>query len=140
MIEIITLEHTVDGNNQELFSLIGGFAMSRQVSEQLGNNIYSESGQIWLIANNGNNTLGFTSLLIQKNKKVRMFNLYTTNNADNELKRQLVNGVIDIAKENGCLDVHCIDYNTDANFYQSLGFTSSGKRGKNFTLFVKEIV
>lgn len=133
------LEHTVDGNNQELFALVGGFAMNRQVTEQLGNNIYSEAGQIWLIANDGNNTLGFVSLLVQKNKKGKMFNLYTTKNANNNLKAELVQAVVELAKQKGCCDVHCVDYSANADFYQKIGLTASGQRGKNFTLFVKEL-
>lgn len=137
--KIRTLEHTIDGNNQELFALIGGFAMNRQVVETLGNNIYSEAGQIWLIANDGNNTLGFASLLMQQNQKGKMFNLYVTNNADEQLKAQLVKAVVKIAKQKGCVDVHIIDYTEHTDFYKSQGLVATSPRGKKFMLYVKEL-
>lgn len=127
-------EHLESGN-EELFLMIGKYALDRSVAEELGNNIYSQVGQIWIIAKKDDEIEGFISLLNQKNKTCKAFNLYVSNKS---AKRQLIKKAVKLASERDCKTIAIVDEDTQEEFYKSIGFTSITQRGR-FYRYIKDL-
>ncbi|WP_034340725.1 GNAT family N-acetyltransferase [Deinococcus misasensis] len=125
-------------HNQEdkgFFELMGRFFASFQVRQAIGSPLSSDETYTWAVATSGKAVLGFASIKPLKNGAATFEAVYTTEG--NELKGQLVQSIIEHARNHGIKSLKIIAKIENADFYRALGFVSGRLQGQFITLEIK---
>ncbi len=134
--KITEYEFGEEGKSCRLLVLVWKWVLSKQVHEELGMAITSDSGDVWLVATEEETPVGFTQIRVLKNKKAHIRYLFGETKV---ARRRLARESEVVACRLGCLSMFTND-REEVRVWESLGYNAApGARRGRFVRWEKEI-